>query len=253
MAYDIEEVLNEGPLKVRYLQGRSSTLVVSFSSVGSTRWEEPPLEFVGTGSMDGENHMLFITDISRSWLNAEGMLEKIMETIDQAAGLIDADRVVALGVSMGATMALHVSRYYRFDSVLALAPQYSVDPSVVPDEHRWQHFIKKIENFRFPKVEGLTPEKTKYYIVHGGHQKEQRHLLRFPKVRGIAHFVFPKFDHDVGQKLRTMGVLPDLVGYAINGRSPRFRKTVERLGGMFRSTYERKYQPDLPDEDSQVV
>lgn len=59
--------------------------------------------------------------------------------------LKDAGRRVAYGSSMGGYAALRLADAVGADAVLALSPQYSNDPAVVPWERRWEQESQQIE------------------------------------------------------------------------------------------------------------
>lgn len=237
MDLPIFDILDENPLRIRYMPGTGDTLVVSFSGVGKVRAEAPELEFVGNASDGGKNHVLFVSDESRCWLNAPGMAERIVHVIQQTVLEFDIKRVAALGNSMGGSMALIISRMFRFDAVLAIVPQFSADPEVVPDESRWKFFRNQIKEFRFSKVDKLRPEHTEYFIVHGGHFKERPHVLRFEEQRGVGHYVLPDRGHRMAAHLKAEGELDMLIRLGLAGARGRFRKNIFRLGGQFRSTF----------------
>lgn len=229
---EIPLLFEKGPLRIRYLEGEGSDLVVSFSGVGTQRSEEPPPEFPGIASADRQNHVLFVSDVSRSWLNGDGMADQIVLCIRATADHINADRVIALGNSMGGTMALHVSRLFDFDRVIAFTPQYSVLANEVPEEDRWVYFRKQIQSYPFPRVEDLRTDTTKYYIFHGDERRELAHALRFPKAPGISHYIMPNTDHKVAATLRDRGVLRPLVQHVINGQSMRLRRQIADIGAI---------------------
>jgi pimeloyl-ACP methyl ester carboxylesterase len=229
---EIPLLYENGPLRIRYLEGNGSDLIVSFSGVGTQRNVEPPPEFPGIASADRQNHVLFVSDKSRSWLNGAGMADQILCCIKATAEHVHADRVIAIGNSMGGTMALHLSKLFDFERVIAFTPQYSVLEKEVPEEDRWFFFRKQIRSYPFPRVENLRPETTKYYIFHGDEHRELAHALRFPKAPGISHYIMPKTDHRVAAHLRERGALRPLVQNLINGKPRQFRKQLSDLGGI---------------------
>ncbi len=237
---ELQDVLIAPPLRIRYLPGLSKVLVVSFSGVGSKRHQEPPLEFYKIAGNGGENHVLFITDINRSWLNTPEMAEKIVEVIAQYSKRINADNVTAIGNSMGGTMALHLSKMTRFDHVIALVPQYSVDPKLVPEETRWMFFRKQIKNYIFRSLDNLPDNKTLYFIAHGDSADEKVHFKHFPSGPMIAHFILPQMDHNLARTLHNKGILKSLINHGIAGRRWRFRQTIEAMGGMLRRRYDKR-------------
>lgn len=229
---EIPLLYENGPLRIRYLEGNGSDLIVSFSGVGTQRNVEPPPEFPGIASADRQNHVLFVSDKSRSWLNGAGMADQILCCIKATAEHVNADRVIAIGNSMGGTMALHLSKLFDFERVIAFTPQYSVLEKEVPEEDRWFFFRKQIRSYPFPRVENLRPETTKYYIFHGDEHRELAHALRFPKAPGISHYIMPKTDHRVAAHLRDRGALRPLVQNLISGKPRQFRKQLSDLGGI---------------------
>lgn len=231
-------LVENGPLRIRYLKGRGSTLIVSFSGVGNQRSVEPPAEFPAIASDDRRNHVLFVSDMSRSWLNGDGMADRILRTIDATAQHIGADRIVAIGNSMGGTMALHLSTLCDFERVIALTPQYSVLPGEIPEEDRWLHFREKIKTFHFPRVEGLRPETTRYFILHGDERRELAHAMRFPRVPGITHFILPGADHRLAAVLRHRKKLAPLMDAVISGKSRRFRQVIRGIGAVSVSSFQ---------------
>lgn len=229
---EIPLLFEKGPLRIRYLKGEGTDLVVSFSGVGTQRHSEPPPEFPGIASAQGQNHVLFVSDLSRSWLNGEGLASQILCCLNATASHIGAQRAVAIGNSMGGTMALHLSRLFEFDRVIAFTPQYSVLPGEVPEEDRWFFFRKQIKSFPFPRVEQLSPKTTRYFIFHGDEHRELAHAVRFPHAPGILHYIIPGTDHRVAAHLRDRGHLRPLMESLLNGQTRRFRRQLESLGAI---------------------
>lgn len=133
---------------------------------------------------------------------------------------------------MGGTMALHLSTLYEFERVIALTPQYSVLPDEIPEEDRWFHFRKKIKTFHFPRVEGLRPDATRYFILHGDERRELAHANRFPNAPGIAHFIVPNADHRLADHLKRRKVLAPLMHAVISGQAKRFRQEIRVIDAV---------------------
>lgn len=238
MLENIKIIVEDGPLRVLYAPGRNNTLVVSCSGVGNKRKVAPPPEFSKMASHGGENHVLWVIDESRSWLNAPGMAERLVATIEMMRETIGATRLVGLGNSMGATMLLHLSRLVDFDTILAFTPQYSVDPIIIPDETRWFYFRRKIESLRFPCADYFRLDRTIYFIMHGDTTNELIHALRFPNMHGLTHLIFPGYGHTLTAQLKKQGKLTTIVNLAITGRHLRLRKKLIRHGALPRTVYE---------------
>lgn len=234
----LHDILISPALCLRYLPGRSGRLVVCFSGVGTKRGEEPAVEFYKMASNNGENHVLFVTDKSRSWLNSLGMADTIATTIREFMARFDLTSLHALGNSMGGTMALHLAQSVEFDNVIAIAPQFSVDPNIVPEETRWKHFRKQIPAFIYPKVEIDGDSKTQFYVMHGGSYNEQIHAQHFPMNDATTHIIFPALDHNLAKTLHQNGDLKNLVLHGLNSRRWRFRRHAAALGGVLRARHD---------------
>ena len=235
---EITEIISDGPLRIARSEGRSDLLVVSFSGVGRQQWPEPPIEFYRAAKGAADNPALFVRDLSRSWLNAPGMAERIAHTIEAEAARSGATRIAAVGNSMGATMALILSRMVRFDTVMAFTPQVSVHPDIVPEETQWMGYRDAIRQYRFDRIDSLPTRRSKIYMLHGDRPSELIHALRFPKARGLSHLILPGMGHKLTFALKERGVLHDLVSHALAGRSIRYRKLLERQGALFRTRFE---------------
>lgn len=240
------------PLRICYLPGSSSRLVVSFSGVGNKRHEEPPLEFfrlahgLPRGAGQGANHVLFVTDESRSWMNTPGLAEAVAETVTETAARIDASRVVAIGNSMGASAALILASLMPVDTVVAFVPQFSVHPAIMPEETRWGYFRNRITAWPHPQTPDLAGRPTDVTVLHGTSADELAHVARFPAM--ASHFLLPGQDHRLAQSLHARGLLAPIIANAIAGRHTRARDAVRAAGGVRRAQYEQKLRPHRVEE-----
>ncbi len=223
------------PLVVHALPGTGTRLVVALAGVGRQRNMVPPPEFLGTASGAGANHVLFVSDFSRSWLNGPRMAEHIIALIEDYRVEHGIDEVVLLGNSMGGFAALMLAEMMPVDTVIALSPQFSMKPDLVPEETRWRFWQQQIAEWRFPCVEGLQRKQTQYFIFHGSQPVEARHWLRFPWRRGLNHFVFEGIGHDLAARMRKRYLLARVINAAIAGKSRQVRVAMERsfLGRRF--------------------
>lgn len=232
----LQEVLIAPPLRIRHLPGRGSRLVLSLAGVGTEPGKEPPPEFFRMASADGENHVLFVSDQSRSWLNAPGMAETIVARVESIRNALGITEIVALGNSMGGTMALHLARLIPMTRTLALVPQYSADPALVPDEHRWLPFRRRIAAFPFRAVDSIAPQGT-HIVLHGGTTGELRHALAFPQADNLRHYILPHHNHNLARRLHDRGRLAPLVSAFLEGRLQAVDRKVRALGGVARQDH----------------
>lgn len=234
------------PLMVRYWPGTTDTLVVVFSGVGTNPDAYPGIELFRSATENGRNHALFVSDMSRSWLNRPGLDRQIVQSVTDWINRIGAKSVSLVGNSMGGTMALLLADRLPATTVLALAPQFSVSSDIVPEERRWKRYRKNIVHFQYAAVH-LRPDQAQIiFIVHGGTPNELMHAKKFPLVTGVRHFIIPRHGHDLAKKLRKRKALEPLVSAAIANRPFKFRRLIERQGGVLMKNY--KSEPGDPQQ-----
>lgn len=240
MSAAIQDLRIEPPLFIRYLPGVTRRLVVAFSGVGNRIRQVPEPEFHDSASDGGQNHVLFIADASRSWMNAPGMAERIVDTVRDLAARIGAESILSLGNSMGGFMALRLGAIMRPDFILSFVPQFSADPAVVPDEDRWMRFRSQITDWSaHPQAPDLRDRGIKVMILHGNRPDEARHWRRFPPPGGsVFHFIYPRAGHGVAQILKARGLLQPLVRAAAVGHLAKAREIARSAGGAPRVWYE---------------
>lgn len=234
-----EPIPCEPPLHMSYLPGSSTRLVVSIAGVGLRRDEIPTPEFYKIAHMDGQNHVLFVSDASRSWMNGRGVAEQTVAAVKALAERIGVTEICAMGNSMGGTAAMILATLTRIDRVLAVSPQFSVKRGVVPGERRWRDFTRNIDTWRFPHVPDLRGTQTMVTVLHGSRDDELRHALRFPADAGYAHFLFPGKDHSLARDLHNRGLLARIVAFTLAGRPVRARTAIRAAGGISRGRFER--------------
>ncbi len=223
-----QEVRSNGPLHVHVLKGRSNRLIVSLAGVGNRRNCVPSMEFIAVASNAGENHALFISDRSRSWMNGRGVASTMVRLVEDYRSRNDVSEVIALGNSMGGFSAIRLADLTAVDTVIAFAPQFSVDPALVPEEHQWMFFRKQIDRWPHRHVGDLSQQGTCYFLFHGDDPAETIHWSRFPWNRRLNHFIFTDEGHNIARKLRKRGLLQPVVNTAVEKRPRRVRKLLER-------------------------
>ncbi|MBL9048921.1 MAG: hypothetical protein JNK19_02285 [Tabrizicola sp.] len=228
----LEPYLVEPPLYIDYLPGTSRLLVLAFSGVGDRHNPVPMPEGTVLTGWDGVNHVLFIRDASRSWMNAPGMIEALQAAVARAVEAIMPSRIVAFGNSMGGTAALIYASLSRLDAVLAIVPQYSVKSDLVPEERRWKHFSRNIAEWRFPAVPTLEGVSGDVMILHGGDAFEMIHARRFRTGPKVDHYVLPQYGHSLASELKNKQVLRPLMTQVLEGNMPEARAVVEAAGGL---------------------
>lgn len=226
-------IVRQGPpLEISYLPGESDTLVISLAGVGKGRIEQPAVEFFQLAHQNRTNHVLFVSDASRSWMNGPGVAASIVNAIESVVAQSAIKRVVALGNSMGGYMALLLPNLTQIDAAIAFVPQFSVKPERIPEEQRWQFFRKRIKQWPFEAIESLPTDQSTVTILHGGTPDELIHANRFPRDPKAKHFILPHMDHRLAHRLHRAGKLQRIVSRAIEGKQWKCRRAIEAAGGI---------------------
>ncbi len=219
----IETLRDDARLRIWRHPGQGRRLVVVFSGVGTDRSKPPGLELARVATGPAGDPALFFADPARSWLNAPGLMEEVVATVKAEAARLGAEEIVAVGHSMGGYSALVLGGHVRLRRVLALSPQFSVDPAVVPDEDRWPMFRRHIAEYRIRSANDHLQPETQYYVIFGKHRREAPQLRLVPKAANVALFMLPDVRHDSIKRLARQGVLDEVVQLAFGGRTRKLR------------------------------
>lgn len=232
---------DQHPLRIEVTPGTGSRLVISMTSVGTARHKWPPREFVRLASQDGICHVLCVTDISRSWMNGDGLADVIVDTICDYALTHGITELVGVGTSMGAFNALILGLTLPFSRIIALTPQYSVHPDIMPDEPRWKFFRKQIAQWPYPKLDALPEVPCEIVMLHGDSAGELRHWRKIPTAPNLTHFILPNMDHNFPTQLRENGDWVPIMWPAVHGALADMFTALETTGAMLRADYEFKH------------
>lgn len=227
----IEDVYDheDDSLRLVATAGTAETLTVCFSSIGWDRQPEPAPEFVRIGTLNGARPGLFLMDKKRSWLNGDGLIESMGEAIERRRAETGTRRVVAMGNSMGAFSAIVLSMSVKFDAVIAFSPQYSLHPTIVPDEHRWVEHRDAVDHWRCRSVPESLSSDTDYLILHGDVEEDLVHARLFPTGDRIKHYVLPDFGHNLAHVLKQKKLLSPIVQGAIEPKPRLLSRTLASL------------------------
>lgn len=136
----------------------------------------------------------------------------------KAVGLAtaDADRVVTYGCSMGGYAALRFAEAAGAHAVLALSPQYSINPETAPFEGRW---IQESRNIQWiPEIEKPLNISCPAIIAYDPTDIDRRHAHLFAQEAAVEHLRVPYGGHPVSTFLAEAGLLKPLLDDVISGR-----------------------------------
>ncbi len=228
----LETIAAPFPLFLSYAKGSSDRLILVFSGVGSPTDSVPKLEAPLLAGWDGENHVLFISDAQRTWMNAAGMLEALVQAVTTLVARIKPARIVTFGNSMGGSMAMIFANYFRVDAVLAMVPQFSAKPELVPEERRWRPFRNKITEWPIPSVPSLNANAATCMILHGGDVQDMHHARRFRAAGNVEHYILPQCSHSLAANLKKTERIRPLMEAFILGDYETARSVVQIAGGI---------------------
>ncbi|MEO0750693.1 MAG: hypothetical protein AAFY25_02735 [Pseudomonadota bacterium] len=211
------------------LIGSEPRLVVSFTGVGKPDTREQAEEFVSTSHMRGRNHVLFVADTLRSWYNAPGIHEEILDLVESYKRTHKIKEVVTFGNSMGGYGAIIFAGALGAKSCLSFSAQFSADPQVVPEEERWMDYRGKITHFTRPPMDSTLSDDCLYFVVHGGGDREKPHWSRFPRADNFNHYLADQVGHALGKKMKAAGKIEAIAHCAILARPVAFRRALSEV------------------------
>ena len=236
--YDITPVCEADDLVMWRHEGRNDKLVVCFSGVAKSKDVVPPYEFPRGATENGKNHVLFVADPRRTWLNGPTLMERIGEEVERIVAETGITSVSTLGHSMGGFSAIVMSKFIAVDNAVAFAPQHSVHPEIAGNERRWKEHTDRITDYRVRSVDDYWVDRTTYFVFHGDHRRDQYQRDRFPVRHKLFHTILPETTHAVPQKLKKAGLLDRVVSLCLAGKGRKLRELLEPMGAHRRTIEE---------------
>ena len=224
----ITNVMETPHLRAWLHRGESSRLVVCFSGIGPDPGIAPGYEFARSATCDGRDWVLYIADPNRTWLNGDGLIERIVALVEATAQELGATQVCALGHSMGGYSACILPGFMPVDAVVALSPQASVHPDVAADDPRWMNFRDLIASHRIRHVEDHIQAGTQYVVLFGQHRREAPQRDRFPVAENIETHHMARTHHNTAQRLKARGLLDQIIQLGFDRRIFRIRRLLRR-------------------------
>jgi hypothetical protein len=209
-----EVLFDDAAMKIEWLPGESDKILLCFTGIGHSMGglDVQGPEFAGTGLNFGTP--VFLYDKKRSWGNALDF--DVMARV--LAPIVAGRTVVSMGNSMGAFLAIAATQYVPISRCFAFAPQFSVDPTVLPKENRWARYRDQIETFRLPSLAQSFNDTCEYFIFSGATPRERLHWENFPVAGNIHSFILPDSDHDIALDLKASERLNALMQICMTGR-----------------------------------
>jgi len=203
-------------IKITYFDKPSKDVFLAFSSTPRlAQGEEVAIEqFVGTLSHNSKAS-IFIIDKQSSYGNKIDP-EEIASLI---LPIVNGRPVQAVGYCMGGFLAIMLSEYMDISNVVAITPQWSIHPEVLPSDSYLNVFTKRIGLWTISDLSKSFNDKTNYFIFNSNDPDDQYQIKYFPDLKNLAIFEFGEaFGHDLPQALND-GELESLMMDCVYGNS----------------------------------
>jgi hypothetical protein len=124
-------------------------------------------------------------------------------------------RVISYGSSMGGYAAIRYGGAAGAAAALAMSPQFSIDPTVVPFEWRWLEETRQID---FTLERSWTPAfVATAYILYDPRTLDRRHMALFAARGYVVPVPMPHSGHSIARFLADCGLLQQAVLDAAHG------------------------------------
>ena len=119
------------------------------------------------------------------------------------------DRVMTYGSSMGGYAAIRFADRLGANAVLALSPQYSIDPAKTPFDDRWNQDSHRIK--WLPEIDGPVVCQCRPVIVFDPKSRDGSHVLRLSKDIQITGIPLPYSGHPATTYLQEANLLEPMI------------------------------------------
>ena len=217
-----EELFRSENIAVRRVGARGGVAIVTFGSYTN----EPSLDRPGFGEeflrRAGIDAIHVINRHNRWYQHPER--EAALATV-AAAVARHHDRAITYGSSMGGYAAFRYARDCAADTAIALSPQFTCDPRIVPWEVRWQADVVRT---RF--IEPSFRAAAQQYVCYDPRVvADARHADLIAAVGTTTRILVPFGGHPVGALLAETGVLQAMIrGIVAGDFDPRLVRTQVR-------------------------
>jgi tetratricopeptide (TPR) repeat protein len=200
-----EELFRSDDLLVRRVGGYGGPICyVTFDSYTDNRTLDRPgfgEEYFRGRGIDA----IHVLSRENRWYQHQELADALAAVAAATAGY---DRVIAYGSSMGGYAALHYGASCGATVGLALSPQFSVDPAIVPFDRRWADDVARI-NFR---DDDRLPTLAEQYIAFDpADAHDRQHFELFAARSSSKGVAVPHGGHPVGSYLVETGMLQPLL------------------------------------------
>ena len=198
-----QTLVQDDDLQIRCLPGNGTGLVLVFTGVRHGLGGVPLDEFIGSASDAGQKHVLFISDMRRSWYSRSGLVDRILGIVRNYCANHAIDHIQTLGNSMGGYGALLFCRHLKVDLACAISPQISMHPDRI-DERRWSWHRRDFgPDLAQTAVEGLGSLATRAVVVFGRDEARDSAQMRLiPALPNLTLRGLRGCGHDLARRMK---------------------------------------------------
>jgi tetratricopeptide (TPR) repeat protein len=124
---------------------------------------------------------------------------------------------IAYGSSMGGYAAINFSAHLDLHRIIAISPQFSIDPEKLPDDRRWRHEAERID-FLHDHIAELRPASRQTYVVYDNRNTlDSKHVARIAQSVALTEVGLAFAGHPAGGALAETGLLSRMARRMIAG------------------------------------
>lgn len=193
--------------------GCTPELIISFSGIGNPGLNRMDFEWKGVlKKLKRREHLIFVKDLSRSWLNQQAGLSDVIQEIKKYIIKNHIIKVTLIGMSMGGSAAISLSSEIGANHVIAINPQIYIGPEAAPWDDRYVDLWSQIDHFSLTDVSIFFNKKIKYTILLSIDDiYDVRHVANLAKSYDNVTVLGIRATHNVGQHFKNYGDMEALL------------------------------------------
>ena len=204
---DKQIIFEDEHIRAIYLEGTTETLVLSFGDL-ITRAKGTSIN-AEKSLMKYDYSMVGIMPKQKSWFPAASM-SALLEFLTPI--LQKYQRIVGYGGSMGGYAAIKYSKPLKMNRVVAMVPQYSINPEDVEDKRYTDFYDADLNADMQIQAQDINPE-CEYIIVYDPYfEHDKEHYLKIkPLIPQLHTLHLPYTGHDAIAVLASSALLHDFI------------------------------------------
>ena len=204
---DKQIIFEDDEIRVIYMPGTSEALIFSFGDL-ITRAKGMSIN-AEKSLQKFDYHVIGIMPKQKSWFPERSMWNMLNAIQDWIAPFTQR---IAYGGSMGGYAAIKYARLLGFERVIAMVPQYSIDPIDIPDL-RYNMFFQQDLNKNMCIQPNDIAESCEYMVIYDPYYAEDR--AHFEKIAALIPHIktlhLPYTGHDAIAVLANSDLLNDFL------------------------------------------